>query len=73
MQKVIFENDIDAAISLLNGGSTSAAYFGNINYYKTKDLLDWCADTDITIEKIVGVRTFYALHPNNEIRFDSSW
>jgi len=34
MQKVVFENSVDEAISLLNGGACNAAYFGQVNYYK---------------------------------------
>ncbi|MBZ9685891.1 class I SAM-dependent methyltransferase [Clostridium estertheticum] len=74
MQKVAFENNLDQAISLLNGGVNNAAYFGQINYYTMNDIIDWVGDKDINIEKVLGIRTFYALNANiNEIRFDSIW
>jgi len=73
MHKAAFENNIDQAISLLDGGATCAAYFGQINYYNMNDIIDWVGDTDVIIEKVLGIRTFYALHPNNEIRFDPIW
>lgn len=73
MSKVIFENNMDEALRLLNDGTSSAAYFGNINYYNIKDIREWIGDLDIDIEKVLGVRTFFALHPNNEIRYDPIW
>lgn len=73
MQKAVFENNLDEAISLLHGESTSAAYFGQISYYNTKDLMDWAGNIDVHIEKVLGIRTFYALNPDNEIKFDPIW
>ena len=73
MQKAVFENNLDEAILLLDGDATSAAYFGQINYYDINEIKEWSADTDISIEKVLGIRTFYALHSNNEIRFDPMW
>lgn len=37
------------------------------------DIIDWVGDIDVNIEKVLGIRTFYALHPNNEIRFNPIW
>lgn len=73
MQKVAFENNIDQAISLLDGGENSAAYFGQINYYNMNDIIDYGCDIDVNIEKVLGIRTFYALHASNEIRHDPIW
>lgn len=73
MQKIVFENNLDEALSLLNGEASNAAYFGQINYYTITDVKEWIGDLDINIEKVLGVRTFFALHPNNEIRYDPIW
>lgn len=73
MSKIVMENNLDEAIRMLNGDKSSAAYFGNINYYLTSDITEWISDLDITIEKVLGVRTFLALNPNNEIRYDPVW
>lgn len=73
MSKVIFENNMDEALLLLNGEVSNAAYFGQINYYDMNDIREWIGDLDVNIEKILGVRTFSALHPNNEFKYDQIW
>jgi len=73
MSKVIFENNLGEAARLLNGGSSNAAYFGQINYYSVNDIKEWIGTLDVSIEKVLGVRTFFALHPDNEIRYDPNW
>lgn len=73
MQKAIFENNLDEAIMLLNGETCNAAYFGQVNYYSTNDIREWIGDLDVNIEKVLGIRTFFALHSNNEIRYDPIW
>lgn len=74
IQKIAFENNLDQAISLLNGGESSAAFFGQINYYTTDEIIDWTDFKDISIEKVLGIRTFYALNSSiNEVRFDPIW
>ncbi|MBU3153611.1 class I SAM-dependent methyltransferase [Clostridium estertheticum] len=73
MSKVIFENNMDEAIRLLNGGVSNVANFGQVNYYNINDITGWIGELDINIEKVLGIRTFFALHPNNEIRYDPIW
>ncbi|MCB2354232.1 class I SAM-dependent methyltransferase [Clostridium estertheticum] len=73
MSKVIFENNMDEAIRLLNGGASNVANFGQANYYNINDIMGWIGELDINIEKVLGIRTFFALHPNNEIRYDPIW
>jgi 2-polyprenyl-3-methyl-5-hydroxy-6-metoxy-1,4-benzoquinol methylase len=67
MQKVIFECNIDEAMSLLNGGESYAANFGKINYYDTAEFSPL-----FNVEKRMGIRTFYALQ-NNEVKSNSDW
>jgi len=73
MSKVIFENNIDEATMLLNGEASNVAYFGKVNYYNINEIREWIGDLDVNIEKVLGIRTFFALHPNNEIRYDPIW
>ena len=73
MQKVVFENNLDAAIMLLDGGIAEAAYFGKVDYYELNDIKEWIGCLDINIERVLGIRTFYALHSNNEIKYDTNW
>lgn len=73
MAKAIFENNLEETVRLLNDGVCSAAYFGPINYYTVNDIKRWIGDLDINIEKVLGIRTLFGLHPNNEIRYDPNW
>jgi len=73
MSKVVFENELDEAIMLLNGRASNAAYFGPINYYSINDIREWIGCLDINIEKVLGIRTFFALNPNNDIRYNPIW
>lgn len=73
MAKVVFENNLDEAIRLLNDEVCIAAYFGQINYYTLTDIKKWIGDLDINIDKVLGIRTLLGLHPNNEMRYDPIW
>ena len=71
MQKVVFENSIDEAISILKGGDAYALSFGKIRYYHTNDVTDWASN--LTIEKEYGVRTFWALQQDNSVKELPEW
>jgi len=73
MQQVVLENSVDEAISLLNGGTTNVMIFGQVNYYTMKDVKEWIGDMDVNIEKVLGIRTFWSLQQNNEIKNDPFW
>lgn len=73
MQKVVFENSLDEAINLLDGGKAEAMTFGEINYYGMDDIRKWMGESCFSVERILGVRTFFALHQNNEIKDDPVW
>lgn len=73
ISKIALENNLDQALELFNGGTSTAAYFGNINYYDKQDIFNWIGNANISIEKVLGIRTFYALHSNNEVRNDALW
>lgn len=71
MQKVVFENNIDDAISILNGGESIAQNFGKINYYDNNNIEKW--SQGLRTEKILGIRIFWALQQNNELKKDVNW
>ncbi len=73
MAKAVFENNLDEAIRLINGGEAKAAYFGEVDYYGINDIREWIGDLDINIEKVLAIRSLFGLHPNNEIRYDPVW
>ena len=60
-KKIVFENNVDEAISLLDGEAAKVMNFGQVDYYNINDVREWIGDLDVNIEKILGVRTFFAL------------
>lgn len=71
MQNVVFENNIEEALDLLDGGTSQAQNFGTIHYYDIKNLLK--ESKYLHIEKINGVRTFWGLQQKNEIKYEDDW
>ena len=68
--KVVFENNIDEAVSLLDGDESSNI-FGKINYYDPEDLVKW--GSNLKIEKILGTRILGQLQQNNDIKYEPDW
>jgi len=71
MFKVVFENNINDAVNLFDGGGNSNNVFGDINYYDPEDLVKW--GENLKIEKILGVRIFFGLQQNNDIKYEPDW
>lgn len=71
MQKAVFEYKIDEALELLNNGEAISANFGTIKEYDNWELEDYCKGI-FHIEKIYGVRMFFALQ-RNELKMDPEW
>ncbi len=71
MQKAVFEYKIDEAIELINNGNSISQNFGTINEYDNLELKEY-SNGYFGIEKIYGVRTFFALQ-RNELKVDSDW
>jgi len=63
MHKAVFENNIDEAMSLLNGENAMSQNFGTINEYEMEDLQD-CMAERFVLDKVYGIRTFYGIQPN---------
>ncbi|MCR3760339.1 class I SAM-dependent methyltransferase [Clostridium felsineum] len=72
MQKVVFENNIEEAIKLLDGGNINSINLGQVAYYNLEDIKKWGEGFDFNVEKILGIRTFWGLQ-NNEIKEEPSW
>ncbi len=68
MQKAIFDYDIDAVKTLLNGSHNTSKKFGVIKDYDDKDLLV----ADFKIDKCYGICTFYGLQ-DNKIKYQKDW
>lgn len=68
MQKAVFDYDIEAVKTLLNGGVNTSRNFGEIKTYEDADLLVG----DFMIDKCYGICTFYGLQ-DNKIKYKDGW
>lgn len=73
MEKVVYEDNVDEALYLLNGGTVSVPEFGQVNYYDINDIIEWVSDMNVNIEKVLGVKTFWALQQNHELKNQPDW
>jgi SAM-dependent methyltransferase len=73
IMQLTLENNVDEAISQLDGGTTNVIVFGQVNYYDIKDVKDWIGYMNVNIEKVLGIRTFWSLQQNNGIKNDPTW
>lgn len=71
IRTAVFENNIEAALSQLDGGDRAHNAFGRVDYYNSEDLVKW--GDNIKIEKISGVQTFYGLQQNNNLKYEPDW
>lgn len=71
MQKAVFEYKVEEAIRLLDQGKAVSANFGTIEEYGTADLEEY-AEGLLKIDKIYGLRMFYALQ-RNELKNGGEW
>lgn len=69
MQKVVFENNLEQALDMLINNNKINEAFGKINYYNLPELIK---DLSIEITKTLGLRTFWALQPN-EYKVEKRW
>lgn len=69
LQSVVFSNDIDTALALLDGKEFQSLSFSQGSTYQMEDLL---AETDFQLEKYLGIRTFYSLQPNH-FKTEEGW
>ena len=64
MHKAVFENNIEEAMSLINGENAMSQNFGTINEYGMEELQDYIAEKFV-LDKVYGIRTFYGIQPNS--------
>ena len=56
LQKAVFENRLEEAAALLEGGSLQVRNFGQVHYYQTEDLVRWAPGLEV--RQVLGVRIF---------------
>lgn len=68
MHKAVFDNNIDEANLLLDGGDIYATTFGKINYYDVSEF-----ENLFNVKRLMGIRTFFGLQQNNDIKHVYDW
>lgn len=63
-------NDINTALSLLEGGTISNT-FGEVTVYDPNELTEWSAC--LKIESILSLQTFFGLQSNKDQKSDPTW
>lgn len=71
IQMVVLANNFEHANELLAGENGNAEKFGTVHFYEDMELIKWC--NDFVIERVQGLRTFWALQQNQEIQKDLKW
>lgn len=73
MQKVVFENRLEEALSLIDGEPLHVMNFGQIHYYTLQDMMQWIPENTLRVDSLLGIRTFWGLQQNNEVKYSLDW
>ncbi|MGT2755032.1 class I SAM-dependent methyltransferase [Streptococcus ovis] len=69
LQSVVFSNDVDTALHLLNGGEFHSQSFAQGSTYSIENLIEM---SGLTLENYQAIRTFYSLQPN-DFKTEEGW
>lgn len=69
LQSVVFSNDVDTALGLLNGEEFESVSFSQGSSYTLDELL---ALSGLRLENYLAIRTFYSLQPN-DFKMQEGW
>lgn len=69
MQKVVLENDIKTAETMIKNNNSESEKFGEIKIYDDNKLTEW---SNLKISDKFGIGTFYSLQPN-EFKKSKNW
>ena len=69
MQAVVFSNDVDQALDLLNGNEFKSVSFSQGTTYTIDELLEM---SKMKLENYQAIRTFYSLQMN-EVKTKDNW
>lgn len=69
----VFGDNPKSALELLNNSSDENSMFGNRDTYSNENLIDCCSDYDLNANNVYGIRTFFALSSNDDIKHTDKW
>lgn len=72
MGSAVLSDNPSAALDLLSDDNTENSMFGNRSVYDNKYLID-LFEGEAVLKKIYGIRVFFGLSSNNEIKYTDEW
>ena len=69
----VFSDDPSAALNLMESGDDENSLFGKRNTYDNDYIIGAGLKYGLSLENIFGIRTFFALSKNNDIKFTQEW
>lgn len=69
----VFSDDPKAALNLLEHGDDDKCMFGKRDTYDDEFIIELGQKYGLSMENLFGVRTFFALSKNNDIKFTPEW
>jgi len=70
----VFRNNPQKALSIFDEGTNdSNNYLGTQYIYSNEDLIAWAAKHGGKLANILGMRTFWALGQDNDVKFSGEW
>ncbi len=72
MAYAVLNDNPKAALDLLSKDQAEDSMFGNRSVYTNEYLADFLAD-QMTLKDVFGIRAFYGLSSNSEIKFTDEW
>lgn len=70
----VFGDNPESALELLNKNEDNEAnMFGNRDTYSNEDLIRYCSCLGLNVGSIYGIRTFFALSTNDDIKYTAEW
>lgn len=73
MVNAVLRDDPAQALAELQGKAGQSVNFGKVIDYTNEWLLDWLDEKDTAVTGDYGIRMFYGLSQNSEIKFTEDW
>lgn len=73
MAYAVFSDDPKAALDLLESGDHDSNMFGRRDTYEDGYIIELGKECGLSLKELFGIRTFFAMSKNNEVKFTREW
>ena len=73
LANAVFSDDPKAALNLMESGDNESSRFGSRDTYEDTYLIEQVKQWGLSLENLFGIRAFFALSSNNEIKWSQEW